>query len=64
MWDHFEVSVPMSTYTVAYSVSAFKHRESQPTDSGVTIRVWTRPDYIDQVDRRVCVLVARMLESI
>lgn len=49
-WDHFEVSVPMSTYLVAYSVNSFEYREAVvKMENDVVFRIYARPDAIDQV---------------
>ncbi|XP_071539736.1 aminopeptidase N-like isoform X8 [Panulirus ornatus] len=47
MWDHFNTSVPMSTYLVAFVVSDFVHMDSQDNDH-VLFRVWSRESAIDQ----------------
>lgn len=44
MWDHYERSVPMSTYLVAFIVSDFKMLKSE---SG-NFRVWARSEAIEQ----------------
>ncbi|KAH1005675.1 aminopeptidase N [Dendroctonus ponderosae] len=50
-WDNFDISVPMSTYLVAYVVSDFHYKEAEPIDNNnVTFRIWSRQDAIDQVD--------------
>lgn len=51
VWDHFEETVPMSTYLVAYTINDFEYRESvvKMTDD-VVFRIWARRDAIDQVD--------------
>nr|XP_022919862.1 aminopeptidase N-like [Onthophagus taurus] len=47
--DHYETSVPMSTYLVAYAVSELKNVVS-PKSSNVTFKIWARRDALDQVD--------------
>lgn len=47
--DSFDVTVPMSTYLVAYSINDFEYRESK-MDGGTVFRIWARRDAIDQVD--------------
>ena len=48
VWDHFEESVPMSSYLVAFFVGKFKSLEST-TAKGVNVRVWAKPGYLDQL---------------
>lgn len=50
MWSHFQVTVPMSTYLVAYSINDFEYKESvvKMTDD-VIFRIWARRDALDQV---------------
>lgn len=50
VWDHFEETVPMSTYLVAYTINDFEYKEStvKMTDD-VVFRIWARRDAIDQV---------------
>lgn len=47
MWDHFNNSVPMSTYLVAFLVSDFAHLTSNDNDH-VLFRVGARPAAIQQ----------------
>lgn len=46
--DKFDVTVPMSTYLVAYTINDFEFRES-PADGDVVFRIWARRDAISQV---------------
>lgn len=49
-WDHFDVSVPMSTYLIAYSINSFEYREAVvQMEDEVVFRIYARPDAIDQV---------------
>lgn len=50
VWDHYENSVKMSTYLVAFVVSKFEFRESEKTDNGVRFRIWSRKDAIPQTE--------------
>ncbi|XP_050685905.1 aminopeptidase N-like isoform X1 [Eriocheir sinensis] len=45
VWDHFETTVPMSTYLVAFVISDFANL----TDGNFS--VWSREDLINQADR-------------
>ncbi|XP_069952147.1 aminopeptidase N [Cherax quadricarinatus] len=49
VWDHFNTSVPMSTYLVAFVVSDFTHADSNANDH-VLFRVWAREGAIQQAD--------------
>ncbi|CAG9766839.1 unnamed protein product [Ceutorhynchus assimilis] len=49
-WDRFDISVPMSTYLVAYVVSDFDYKEADHSESNVTFRIWSRKDALAQVD--------------
>lgn len=44
VWDHYEQSVPMSTYLVAFIVSDFEHMKS-PNNN---FTVWARKEAIGQ----------------
>lgn len=48
VWDHFQESVKMSTYLVAFVISKFDFLQTT-TDSGVTFRVWAQPNSLDQL---------------
>ncbi|XP_037296182.1 aminopeptidase N isoform X3 [Manduca sexta] len=48
VWDYFHVSVPMSTYLVAFVVSKFSYVESPPELSHTKFRIWARSDAADQ----------------
>lgn len=51
VWDQYEVTVPMSTYLLAFVVSDFTHKTSlKSTKNDVIFRVWARNDAINQVD--------------
>ncbi|XP_064119504.1 aminopeptidase N-like [Macrobrachium nipponense] len=47
VWDHYETSVPMSTYLVAFLVSNFEYQAAPGDD---TFKVWTRPEALPQAD--------------
>ncbi|CAG4917210.1 unnamed protein product [Colias eurytheme] len=50
-WTHFERSVDMSTYLVAYVICDFKYLETNYTGKdNVTkiIKIWTQPDFISK----------------
>ncbi|KAM5298200.1 endoplasmic reticulum aminopeptidase 1 [Ctenodactylus gundi] len=47
--DHFDVTVKMSTYLVAFIISDFES-VSKMTKSGVKVSVYAMPDKIDQAD--------------
>ncbi|XP_047482307.1 aminopeptidase N-like isoform X1 [Penaeus chinensis] len=49
VWDHFNTSVPMSTYLVAFVISDFSHMNSTANDH-VLFRVWARKAAIEQAD--------------
>lgn len=49
VWDHFQNSVPMSTYLVAFVVVQFANVESPTGLSDTKFRIWARSDAIDQV---------------
>lgn len=49
VWDHFNNSVPMSTYLVAFAISYFDKMETK-TRNGVDFRVWARKQAIQQAD--------------
>ena len=48
-WDHYQESIQMSTYLVAFVVSKFKFKETS-LDNNVRFRIWARPNYLDQTD--------------
>ncbi|XP_063887378.1 aminopeptidase N-like isoform X1 [Scylla paramamosain] len=49
MWDHFNTSVPMSTYLVVFLVSDFRSKEVT-TQNGVSFRTWARETAINQTN--------------
>ena len=49
VWDHYQESVPMSTYLVAFVVSRFGFEISPKTGNGVEFRIWARKDALDQI---------------
>lgn len=49
MWDHFNTSVPMSTYLVAFLVSDFSSNKVT-TQNGVLYRTWAREAAMDQAN--------------
>ena len=48
VWDVYEDSVKMSTYLLAFVVSDFDHRTSEPLPNGVQFRIWSREDALSQ----------------
>ncbi|KAB0798929.1 hypothetical protein PPYR_06809 [Photinus pyralis] len=48
-WDHFEESVPMSTYLVAFVVSDFEFEQFAVNGNSTTFRIWARSSAINQV---------------
>lgn len=50
VWDHYEDTVPMSTYLVAFLVCEFEFRTSEESANHVLFRVWARKDAINQVE--------------
>jgi len=49
VWDHYQESVPMSTYLVAFVVSKFGYEPSPDTGNGVDFRIWARKSALDQI---------------
>ena len=49
VWDHYEESVPMSTYLVAFVVSRFGFEISPDSGNNVQFRIWARKDALDQI---------------
>ena len=50
VWDHYQESVPMSTYLVAFVVSRFGFEESPKEEAEDTkFRIWARKDALDQI---------------
>ncbi|CAG0906478.1 unnamed protein product, partial [Cyprideis torosa] len=48
VWDHYNPSVPMSTYLVAFVVSNLAYMESDSALSKTKFQIWTRPEALDQ----------------
>ena len=48
VWDVYEDSVKMSTYLLAFVVSEFEFRQSNPTKNDVRFRIWSRKEAISQ----------------
>lgn len=46
---HFDETVPMSTYLVAFMVSDFGFETTDMTHSNVTFRIWARKDALKQI---------------
>ena len=49
VWDHYEQSVPMSTYLVAFVVSDFGFEIAPSYGSNVEFRTWARKSALDQI---------------
>jgi len=50
VWDVYQESLKMSTYLVAFVVSDFVYRKSEPMDNGVEFRIWSREGALDQTE--------------
>ncbi|XP_021951171.1 aminopeptidase N [Folsomia candida] len=50
LWDHYDISVPMSTYLVAFVVSDFENRVANGSLSRPEFRVWARKEAIKQAE--------------
>ena len=50
VWDHYDTTVPMSTYLLAFVVSDFENELSPPTGNGIQFRIWARKNALDQID--------------
>jgi aminopeptidase N len=50
VWDHYEDSVPMSSYLVAFAVTDFGHVVGDSTGNNVTMQLWARKNALDQID--------------
>ena len=63
VWDHFERSVPMSTYLVAMIICDFDHRVSDPIND-VDVRIWARKNAIEQTEyaRSIAAKILRYFE--
>ena len=48
VWDVYEDSVKMSTYLLAFVVSDFDQRTSDPLPNGVEFRIWSRDNALSQ----------------
>ncbi|CAH0703057.1 unnamed protein product [Spodoptera exigua] len=63
-WTHFDRSVSMSTYLVAYVLSDFKSLETSYTSTNnvtIPIRIWTRPELIGKA-KYASVITPKLLE--
>lgn len=50
VWDQYKESLSMSTYLLAFVVSRFTYRQSQPRPNGVQFRIWSRNEAFDQTE--------------
>ena len=50
VWDVYEDSVKMSTYLLAFVVSDFDHRTSDPLPNGVEFSIWSREEALSQTE--------------
>ncbi|XP_068228790.1 aminopeptidase N-like isoform X1 [Palaemon carinicauda] len=50
VWDHYDTSVPMSTYLVAFVVSDFVNLASTTSNNNTLFRVWARESAIEQAE--------------
>ncbi|KAJ8983745.1 hypothetical protein NQ317_017848 [Molorchus minor] len=62
VWDTFEATPPIATFSLAIVVSEFSYMEYNVTsDNDVRLRIWARPDYISALSN-VSTKVIRSLE--
>ncbi|KAK7027941.1 hypothetical protein SK128_026276 [Halocaridina rubra] len=50
VWDHYDTSVPMSTYLVAFVVSDFENMSATTSNNNTLFRVWARKSAIQQAE--------------
>merc|ERR1712209_106809 len=50
VWDEYQSTLKMSTYLLAFVVSDFVFRKSEPTDNGGEFRIWSREGGYDQTE--------------
>eukprot|EP00092_Neocalanus_flemingeri_P026889 GFUD01029145.1.p1 GENE.GFUD01029145.1~~GFUD01029145.1.p1 ORF type:complete len:1053 (+),score=224.11 GFUD01029145.1:199-3357(+) len=50
VWDIYQDSLKMSTYLVAFVVSDFVYRKSEPMENGVEFRIWSREGAVNQTE--------------
>ena len=49
VWDHYQQSVKMSTYLLAFVVSKFRFTEATRSNN-VRFRIWSTPNSLDQTE--------------
>ena len=62
-WSHFEESVVMSTYLVAFGISKFQKRSSV-SKSGIDVNIWATPSaYLQVIYKSFVINLSKILHQ-